>query len=78
MDRVCFDYQCVKFKIDKALMYQILSKVFMDMHAYVNKKQRNSMQDGNTVYFNIHKQFLGPNHVVRQAVEAERNLQTFH
>ena len=31
-----------------------------------------------TVFFDIHKQFLNPDHVVRQATEAEQKLQSLH
>ena len=30
------------------------------------------------MYFDIHKQFLDPDHVARQATEAERKLQSYH
>ena len=36
------------------------------------------MQDDQAVFFNIHKQFLGIDHVARHAAEAERKLQTSH
>ena len=31
-----------------------------------------------SIFFNVHKHFLGPDHVARQATEAERKLQTSH
>ena len=34
LDRDYLEYQCGRFKIDKALVYQILSKVFMDTDMY--------------------------------------------
>ena len=34
--------------------------------------------DGQAVLFNIHEQFLGHDHMARQATEAERKLQTSH
>ena len=46
------------------------------MDAYVSMKQRKSMQDGGAVIFNIQKQFLSPDHVVRQAIGVERKLQS--
>ena len=49
--------------------------MFTDMDTYVYVKQRKAMQDGQVVYFNIHKHFLGPNHVARQAADADRKLQ---
>ena len=60
------------------MMFQILSKVFMDMDANVYVKQRKTTQDSQAVYFDIHKWFLGPDHVARQATNAERKLQTSH
>ena len=66
------------FKIDNASVYQILSKVFTDMDVHVYLKQRKSMKDGQAVFFNVHKQFLGLDHVVRQAAEAEGKLQSSH
>ena len=36
------------------------------------------MQNVQAVFFDIHKQFLGPNHVARQAAEEDRKLQTTH
>ena len=48
------------------------------MDAYVYMKQRNGAQDSPTVIFDIHKHFLGPDHMVRQATEAEGKLQHFH
>ena len=46
LDRVYLDHQCGTFKIKNALVYQILSKMFMDMGAYIYVKQRKSMQYG--------------------------------
>ena len=46
LDRAYPDYQCDKFTVNNALVYQILSKVFTDMDAYVYMKQRKSTQDG--------------------------------
>ena len=43
LERVYFDYQCDTFKIDNALVYQILLKICMDMDAYVCMKQRKSV-----------------------------------
>ena len=45
LNRVYLDYQCDIFKIDNALVYQIISKVFTDMDADVYVKQRKRMQD---------------------------------
>ena len=75
LDRAYFSYQCDTFKINKALVYQFLSKVFMNTDRYVYMKQRKSIQDGQAVFFDVHKCFLGPDHVARQATEAERKLQ---
>ena len=41
-------------------------------------KQRKGTQDGQAVFFDIHKHFLGPYHVARQVTEAERKLQSSH
>ena len=66
------------FKIDNALLYLILSKIFMDMDAYVHMKQRKNAQDSWALFFNIHKQVQSPDHVARQAIKAEWNLQNSH
>ena len=42
-------------KIDNALVYHILSKIFMVMEIYVYMKQRKIMKDGWAVFFYIHK-----------------------
>ena len=75
LNRAYLSYQVDTFKIDNALVYQILSKVSTDMDTYVYVKQRKGIQDGQAVFFNIHKHFLGPEHVARQAAEAEEKLQ---
>ena len=38
LDRVCLDYLCATFKINNALVYQILSNMFMYIDAYVYAK----------------------------------------
>ena len=76
LDRIYLDYQCDTKKIHNALMYQILLNMFMDTNAYVYMKQRKGTQDSPAVFFDVHKQFLGPDHVTRQAIETERKLQT--
>ena len=35
------------------------------------------MQDSQTAFFDIHKHFLGPDHVARKATDAKWNLQNF-
>ena len=55
--------------------YIILSKMFIDINAFVYIKQRKATKDGPVVFFNIHKLFLGPDHVVRQSADAEGKLQ---
>ena len=35
LDRVYKNYQCDTFKIDNALVHQILSKIFIDIDAYI-------------------------------------------
>ena len=40
LDRAYLDHQCDTFNIDNALVYQILSNIFMDMDAYVYVKQK--------------------------------------
>ena len=47
----------------------------MDMGAYVYMKQKKIIQDSLTVFFDIHQQFFGPDHVAWQAAKAERILQ---
>ena len=44
------------------------------MDAYVYVKQSKAMQDNQAVYFDIHKHFCGPDHVARQAADAEGKL----
>ena len=46
LDRVYLDYQCGTFKVDNALVYQILLKMFTDMDTYVYMKRRKGTQDG--------------------------------
>ena len=46
LDRVYVDHQATTFNADNAMMYQILSKMFTDMDAFVYVKQRRAMQDG--------------------------------
>ena len=48
------------------------------MNAYIYVKQRKAMQDGQAVNFDIHKNSLGPDHLARQATEAEGKLQNSH
>ena len=78
IDTVSFLHEVDAFKIYNDLVYQILSKIFTDMDAYVYLKQQKSSQDAQAVYFDIHKGFLGTDHVTRQAAETERKLQTSH
>ena len=61
--------------IKDALVYQILLIVFTDIDAYDYVRQKKGMQDGQAVFFSIHKQYLGPDHVAKQAAEAEIKLQ---
>ena len=46
----------------------------MDMGTHVDMKQRKSSLDGQRVYYNNNKQFLGSDHIARQAAEAGKNL----
>ena len=78
LDNVYLHYQCDAFKINNALAYQILSKVFTDTVAYVYVKQKKSTQDSQAVFFNVHMHFLDTGHVARQATNAENMLQTSH
>ena len=41
-------------------------------------KQRKATKDGRAVFFDIHKKFLDPDHVARQATDAEGKLQNSH
>ena len=66
------------FKLDNASVYPFLLKIFMDTDTYVYVKQRKSIQDGQFVFFDIHKHFFGHDHVAMQAIEAERKLQSSH
>ena len=78
LDRVYLDHQCDAFKINNALVYQILWKMITNTDAYVYMKQRNRTQYDQAVFIDIHKQFFRPGHVARQATETERKLQTSH
>ena len=78
LERAYQDNQCNTFKINNALVYQILSKMFTGMGAYVYVKQRKGIQEGQEVFFDIHKQCFGPEHVTRQTTLAERKLQNSH
>ena len=75
LDRAYLNHQVDTFKIDNAMVYQNLFKVFMYMGAYDYMNWRKAMQDGQALYFNVNKYFLGPDHVARQAAEAEGKLQ---
>ena len=46
LNRAYVSYQCDTFKVNNALVYQILLEVFMDMDTYVYMKCRKSKQDG--------------------------------
>ena len=78
LDRAYLSHQVDTFKIYNALVYQILSKVFTDMDAYVYVKQRKWTKDGQAVFFDIRKHLLRPDHVARQAADTERKLQISH
>ena len=45
LDRV-YHYQCDTFKIDNALVYHVLLKMFMKTDAHVYMKQKKSTKDG--------------------------------
>ena len=77
-DRAYLSYQVNTFKIHNAMVYQIFSKVLTNMDAYVYVKQRKETLDSWAVYFHIHKHFLGIDHMVRQATDAEGKLQNSH
>ena len=78
LDRVYSDHQNDTFKVDNVMVYQVFSKMFTDMDTFFYVKQTRGMQDGQAVFFNIHKHFLCPDHVARQAIEAEGKLQNSH
>ena len=71
LDRVYGDHQTDTFKVYIAIMYQMFSN--MDTFVYV--KQRRGMQDGQAVLFDVQKHCLDPDHVARQATDAEGKLQ---
>ena len=71
IDRVYLSWQCDVFNIETAFICQILLKIFMDINAYEYVKHRKSVQDSQAAFFDVHKQFLGPDYVARKAVEAE-------
>ena len=64
-------YQVNTLNIDNALVFQILSLMLTDMDAYFYVKLRKAKQDSWVLYFHVNKDFLGPDHVAGQAVEAE-------
>ena len=72
LNKVYLHYQCDTFKIDNALVYQILLKMLMEMDIYVYMKQRKSTQDGQAVFFHI------PNHFMALTLWQEKKLQTSH
>ena len=76
LDRAYPDYQCNTLKMNNALVYQMLSKIFMNTDTYILMMQKKGMQDNQAVYFNAHKHPLGPDYMTRQTTEAERKLQT--
>ena len=41
-------------------------------------KQRKSIWDGQAVFFDVHKQFLGPDHMIRQEAKTEKKLPNSH
>ena len=45
LDRAYLVHGADTFKIDNAMVYQILSKIFTDMNAFVHMKQRRATQD---------------------------------
>ena len=45
LDRVYIDHQTDTFKVDNTMVYQIFSKIFIDMDEFVYVKQRRAMQD---------------------------------
>ena len=55
LDKVNVDHQTDTFMVDNAMMYQIFSRMFTDMDAFVYVKQRRDMEDGWAVFFNVHK-----------------------
>ena len=67
---------CNTSKIDNSLVYQILSMIFMDIDVYVYMKQRKSTQNGQGVYFKLHKSFLSQSGM--HATELEKKLQNSH
>ena len=78
LERVYVDHQADTFNVDNAMVYQIFSKMFTDMDAFVYVKQRRGTQDSQAVFFNVHKHFLYPDHMARQAAGAERKVQNSH
>ena len=77
LNKTYVSWQCDTIKVDNALVHQILSKIFMDMDAYVNLQQR-KYHYGQTVYFDVHQWFLSSDQVIRQDIEAEKKLQNSH
>ena len=60
LDRAYLSHQVDTFKINNSFVYQILSKMFPDMDAYVYVKQRRRIQNGQVLFFDIHKQNSWP------------------
>ena len=65
LDRAYLRYQVETFKINNDLVYQIFSKEFTGKDTYLYVKQRKATHDNQAVFFDVHKEFLSPDHVTR-------------
>ena len=77
-ETACISWQCDTFKLDNALVYHNLLKIFIDTDACMYMTHRKSKYNGWAAFFDINKQFLCIDCVARQAPEAEQKLQNSH
>ena len=77
LDRTYLDHPCDTFKINNAMVYQILSKMFMDMDNYIYVKQRKSMQDGQCFSMSI-SNFLALSMWSGRPQSQNGKLQSYH
>ena len=63
-----------EWEIDNRTVYDILDQICKDIDLYKYVKQHKSKRYGTGVYYAIHSEWLGPNHVNATASEAEMAL----
>ena len=65
IDKKYLELQCNTFKADNTMMYCNLSNIF----TYVYVKQRKKSLNSQAVYFDVHRQFIGPHYVARHTAD---------